>query len=279
MMYQRFSFSFLLLSFLPIASANAASDSAEYELGEEARVYLRNFRGDVKIVPGASDKVRVSYTTVDDRIAVNIQQRTNSLRIRTDYDSANRVENASVNYEIELPRGARAVVNNTAGSISLSGGLARIEFTTVSGDITLADVRGEISLETVSGDIVVRAVSEAELKASTISGRIDIASSTFSGEIYDLESISGDISVTHGGGASYFLRARTNTGSIENSLGHPERIVMLGENTEETVNQFQRYSDSLIAERTTVFGGYKGNASSATVELQTVSGNIVLRSD
>lgn len=268
------------LTFLLTETAGAASNTADFEFDVEegTRVHVRNFAGDINLVPGTSDKVRVRYTTEDDRINVYTLQGINFIRVRTDSESAQLTGNVPVHFEIEVPPASHVIVNNTAGNVNSVGEIERVELTTVSGAIELVDAAGEFALKTVSGNISINNISKAELTAETISGNINIVSSDFSGESYEMKTISGDISFLQGESASYILEAVTTTGSIENRLGNVEHQDFSGE-FRPSPNEFLRYANSLVSEQTVVFGGYNGNFQSSRVHMQTVSGKILLAKD
>ncbi len=257
--------------------AASKTENFEFDVEAETRVHIRNFAGDIRLVPGALDKVRVRYTTEDDRIEVYKTQGINWVRVRTDFESAQLAENAPVYFEIEVPPTSRLIVNNTAGDIISEGKIGRVGLTTVSGDIRLDDGSGEVALKTVSGNISVTNIREAELTAETISGNISISSSDFSGESYELQSISGDINFLQGQNASYFLEAVTTTGGIVNRLGNVERTDSADE-IDTFINQFFRNANSVMSQ-TTVFGGFNGNFQSSRVKMLTVSGQILLEKE
>jgi len=141
--------------------------------------------------------------------------------------------NASVTYEVDVPRSMNLDLDNTNGGIDVSDirGSHRIE--TTNGRITLARCAGDIEAGTTNGSIRAELLDVTPGKAmslSTTNGRISLsAPPTFSAHV-DASTTNGSIntelpiSTTHAGrrslrgninGGGPELRLRTTNGSIE----------------------------------------------------------------
>jgi hypothetical protein len=160
----------------------------------------------------------------------------------------------SVTYEIAAPTGTSVSIHNLSGDVTIknisgevaidvaSGDIgisqaARIGLVkTLSGDLTLTDIKSTSTLEagTMSGDVRVERVQAPRISVNTISGDViatevtaDSASlKTTSGSVgytgtlsrtgkYDLQSHSGNVTVTVIGNTGFDLTARTFSGRVQ----------------------------------------------------------------
>ncbi len=270
----------LCAALLPVDIANAAPafETREFAVGGSPTLQLRNFVGDVRIRTGASDRIRLIIASSDDRIQVLTEQRIYFINVSVDYGELELSEENPVDFEIEIPPQCRVLVNNTMGSVSVSGVTGKIGLTTVGADISLVDSSGDIALRSVGGDISIRDIYDAELKAESISGLIDFQAETISGSAFSFENISGNINLTHGRDASYMMSASSTTGFIENRL---QGITFLEDLVPSTPdgevdfsNRFYGIDRRPFASGVRTLGGYNGEFTSTKIEAKTISGNI-----
>jgi hypothetical protein len=130
-----------------------------------------------------------------------------------------------VDVELEVPRGARLVIETISGELTAEGLRGEQRCTTTSGDLYLDDAGGTMRIETVSGDAVIRAERPVSARVQAISGdlaltapRIDaLRAQTVSGDIelegelahggeFRVETVSGDVSIGLVGDASIEVR-------------------------------------------------------------------------
>jgi DUF4097 and DUF4098 domain-containing protein YvlB len=96
-----------------------------------------------------------------------------------------------VDVELEVPRGARLVMETVSGDVTAEGLRGEMRCTTTSGDLYLDDAGGRLRLETVSGDAVIRARGSVNARVQSISGDLALAAPRI--EALRLQSVSGDI--------------------------------------------------------------------------------------
>jgi DUF4097 and DUF4098 domain-containing protein YvlB len=134
-----------------------------------------------------------------------------------------------VDYEIEVPAGARLELNSSSGDVSVAGHGGSIQVNSSSGDVVIDEASGPIVVRTSSGDIRltgttgevtvatssgdVRATGLARLReASTSSGRL-----TLEGIFTDAASIrasSGDVTLRFAPESAVRIEATTTSGDI-----------------------------------------------------------------
>ncbi|MGW7354220.1 DUF4097 family beta strand repeat-containing protein [Streptomyces sp. NPDC054784] len=107
------------------------------------------------------------------------------------------------------PHSSLAVVSQSTDA-TVYGGLDRMEFRSVSGDLDADGVR-ELRADTTSGDIRADRVTE-EINAQTVSG--DIAVGLYDGRRAALGTTSGDITVQATNGADGHVSARSVSGDV-----------------------------------------------------------------
>lgn len=112
--------------------------------------------------------------------------------------------------DIAVPPGTDLVFRGKSSDLTVTGPLAALDASTVSGDIR-AGVLGDAVVRTVSGDVEIDAVSR-RLDASTTSGDIEVGS--YSGEQAMLNAVSGDVNLAATQSAAGPLSARTVSGDI-----------------------------------------------------------------
>jgi DUF4097 and DUF4098 domain-containing protein YvlB len=98
-----------------------------------------------------------------------------------------------VDVELEIPRGARLVIETISGDITAEGLHGEQRVNTTSGDLYLEDAGGTLRIETVSGDIVIRCQRAISARLQAISG--DLALSAPRIEMLRAQTVSGDIEV------------------------------------------------------------------------------------
>jgi DUF4097 and DUF4098 domain-containing protein YvlB len=149
--------------------------SGTYKIDAEGAVDLTQTSGDVRVVTGRGNEVRLQAVKrvrhrdageakrLLDAIRVEVTQVGGRIQIRTVYPrTSHRGFNGSVDYTLTVPQRAHVSVK------------------TISGDLSVTDVRGEVRVEAVSGNIEVIATPNLAL-AKTVSGNVtarDIAATT-----------------------------------------------------------------------------------------------------
>ena len=112
------------------------------------------------------------------------------------------------NYDVQVPRGARLILEAVSGDVSARGSQGEIEATSVSGDVEVFDGARAVSVESVSGSAHAANVN-GSLHAETVSG--DLRAETVSGDV-QASSVSGTIRLS--GIQSRDVRTETVSGDI-----------------------------------------------------------------
>ncbi len=86
--------------------------------------------------------------------------------------------------------------NSISGDVSMTAVAGNVEAKSVSGDVTLEGQGNAYELATVSGDVRLTGLVLDKLEAATVSGEIRIQIGLSATAVVDLESVSGDITLT-----------------------------------------------------------------------------------
>jgi len=110
---------------------------------------------------------------------------------------------------------------------------ARIQVSTVSGEISLDNVGDEIDADSVSGDMRVRAPTLSRARFKTTNGSLQLTSALSRDARVDVESINGDQSLTFDGSVDAEIDIDTFNGRIDNCFGpKPKKKHEYGPGTE-----------------------------------------------
>jgi len=96
-------------------------------------------------------------------------------------------------YDVQVPRGARLILEAVSGDVTARGSQGEIEATSVSGDVEVSDGVREVSVESVSGSAHAANIN-GNLRAETVSG--DLRAETVSGNV-EANSVSGTIRLSN----------------------------------------------------------------------------------
>jgi DUF4097 and DUF4098 domain-containing protein YvlB len=105
-----------------------------------------------------------------------------------------------------------AVVNGT-------GGNARVEVESVSGDVTVRGVDGELEAQSVSGNVELDLGTATRLQLETVSGNLKASLTLADAARFDAESVSGDVDVRFAKPVNGEFEFETFSGNIENCFG------------------------------------------------------------
>ena len=105
-----------------------------------------------------------------------------------------------------------AVVNGT-------GGNARVEVESVSGDVTVRGVDGELEAQSVSGNVELDLGTATRLQLETVSGNLKASLTLAADARFDAESVSGDVDVRFAKPVNGEFEFETFSGNIENCFG------------------------------------------------------------
>jgi len=195
-------------------------------LGRSGRLELRSYSGNVEVVGGSGDDVKITATKIThassesaaraalSAMAIDVNERPGGVSIQAQ-PTRGRSISVDVNYVISVPAGAS------------------LELTTYSGDVTVRNMAGDIRLKSYSGDVVVRDGKPTDIDIDCTSGDVSLEQiegervqvHSLSGDIvykgklsktgrYELRTNSGDVQVITDGGASFEVEARTFSGDV-----------------------------------------------------------------
>ncbi len=111
-------------------------------------------------------------------------------------------------YDVQVPRGARLILEAVSGDVTARGSQGEIDATSVSGDVEVSDGARSVSVESVSGSAHASNVN-GNLRIETVSG--DLRAETVSGNV-EASSVSGTIRLS--GIQSRDVRTETVSGDI-----------------------------------------------------------------
>jgi len=172
--------------------------------------------------------------------------------------------------------GGSVQVESVNGSISVSGNAKGLELQTVNGSIEVAAGAGQSKVEAVNGNVTLKGVG-GDVEASTVNGRLSVDGGAFSrghfetvaGQVavhcelsknarLEIESVSGPVELSLPASVSARFEVSTFSGEVKNEL---------------SADQAKRSSRYTTEQELSFETGSAG----ATVEIQTLSGDVTLR--
>ena len=195
-----FSTAFLLLTSL--ATGVAAQDfQKSYRLTAGGQINISTVSGDVDVAGYDGDQIIVNGFKEGrdiDMVEVEDLSGANLVDIRAKYPRNCRRCDASIRFEVKVPRSTRYVfdsISSASGNIKVTGVTGELKVNTASGDVLVSNVAGEIKASTASGEMSVREIA-GTVNASTASGNVDVEIERLEGaESMKFSSASGDVNV------------------------------------------------------------------------------------
>jgi hypothetical protein len=186
-----------------LASAAAAQDfQKSYQPGANGQIRIGNISGDVEVTAYNGSAVTVTaFKEGRDRDRVDIEDRSSATRVdvRVRYPEHCRRCDASVRFEVQVPRGVRFDfdgISSVSGNVSVRGVSGSLRASSVSGTVRIEDVTGEVSASSVSGnvDVEINKLEGADdMRFSSVSGNVNVRMpSTLDAEVH-LSSLSGSL--------------------------------------------------------------------------------------
>jgi Domain of unknown function (DUF5668) len=173
-------------------------DVSPKEVASEARVTVRNDRGNISVRSSDDAEVHISgkknvkawneteAKRVADPISVEMVKNGNGYEIHpTGVPSGD--SRVSLDLEISVPKKTQVTIRNEKGDVSLSDIDAPVTINSISGDIEVRDTGGDVSIDSKKGDVKV-SDTKGNVKISGHGGQVDVISATGSftldGEFY-----------------------------------------------------------------------------------------------
>jgi len=180
----------------PATPISGTSYSKSFKLPADGQISLTSMSGPIKVTTYDGDTVEFTATrgdgsniSMDDAIEMKLTDNAFSAKNRGG-------RNASVGYQIKIPRKMGAInLNTVSGSIKIEGMEGNIKIKSTSGEVSLADIVGSIDLETISGDqsVTFKNPPTGDSKFKSISGDISLKFLTEPDVKVAAHTVTGDI--------------------------------------------------------------------------------------
>ena len=214
----------LALCALAAAGAAAQDFQRSYNLGEGGSVEIANVSGDINLTGYDGTSVVVSaYKEGRDRDMVEVvdESTQGSVRLRAEYPHDCRNCNASLRFEVRVPRSSNISfdkISTASGNVKAEGFSGRIHLSTASGDVTVRGVGGEIKAASASGSVRVSDTT-GTVNASTASGDVEVELNRVEGPgDMRFSSASGDVHVRLPSNIDARVSMSTVSGDIETNF-------------------------------------------------------------
>ena len=199
--------------------------SGVYKIDGEGAVDLTQIAGDVRVVTGRGNEIRIEavkrvrHRDADEAkrllsaLRVEVTQVGNRIEVRTVYPRTRRDRdwNGSVDYTVTVPESAAVSAKTVSGDVSVAGVRGEVRAETVSGDVGVTATPNLALAKTVSGDVHARDIAGSMLTLSTVSGTV--IATDLKVRTLDAGSVSGDLQL--GDMQVERLTAKTLSGDVE----------------------------------------------------------------
>jgi hypothetical protein len=195
-------------------------------LGRNGRLELRSYSGDVEIVGGAGDEVKITATKIAHgsseatarasmtAMAIEVNERPGAVSIQAQ-PTRGRSISVDVNYIISVPAGTSLDLTTYSGDVTTRNMTGDVRLKTYSGDVVVRDGKPtDIEIDCTSGDVSLEQVDSERVQVHALSGDIVYKGKLSKTGRYELRTNSGDVQVVTDGGASFELEARTFSGDV-----------------------------------------------------------------
>lgn len=243
----------------------------------EVSLTVTEGRGEVstRFVPRSRERRQWPRSAVDYRVTAPPQTRVRVKSISGDIQVSRMNGDLSletVSGDLKVDSGGRlSLAKTVSGDVVISGVTAEepLVISSMSGSVTLKSLKARyVDVNSVSGDIVIRDASCERAELQTLSGNVEYAGQIMKNGRYDLKAHSGDIRIAVRGDIGFDVDANSFSGEIKSELPIKNEV----QNEQEDV-----YAGGVrvhMPKRAAFRGTYKDG--SATIELTTFSGNIVI---
>ncbi len=221
-----------------VACTTFAADTQKefrYNVGNGATLNVVNEFGTVTVRPSSSRQVVIGATAHSGKVEIDSSQTFNRIEARSHVLGNPSEDEATVDYDIQVPPDVLLTVHNAGGPIrvdkvrgdmTLEGDTspitvqdssnAHMHIRTVAGPVTLSNIsNGHVEVTSVSGDVLMTSVSGPKVAVNTTKGNILYTGDVAGGGNYSFNTHSGDIDVALPPSASVDLSARSVTGSVQ----------------------------------------------------------------
>jgi len=158
---------------------------------EVTNVVINNHSGSVNVVGWNKDKITITGELDEQAEKLIFEQKGAQIRIKVEYDNIDSWTSQGSELTIFMPKNIRMNFSSVSSNLTLENLHGGIEAATVSGDILASEASDNIELSSISGKIVSNNLS-GKISLSAISGDIDDKNST--GRL-QLQAVSGEVEV------------------------------------------------------------------------------------
>ncbi len=234
-----------------------AQISSRYGAGTRERG--RNIRSsvDYRVTAPAQTRIRVKSISGD----IQVSRMKGDLSLET------------ISGNIRIDAGGRVSLAKTmSGDVNISGVTAEepLVVSSMSGTVTLRSLKARyLDINSVSGDVLVKDVACERAELQTLSGNVEYAGRLVKNGRYELKAHSGDIRLALAGDIGFDVEANSFSGKIRSDFPIKNRAEQ-----DEGGDVYAGGVHVRLPRRAIFRGTYKDG--SATIELTTFSGNIVI---
>ncbi len=191
-----------------------------FGVGAQPRLSVRNVAGRVEVragEPGTIDLHAVKHGRPEamENTRVEMEQHGDHLSVVTRAaDTAcagGRHSLCAVDYTITVPTGCEVEVHAVSAAVQIRDTQAPVSLETVSGAIEVFGVAGDCRVKTVSGSATIGEIA-GTLRGQSVSGALEINRAAL--RIFDLQTVSGDITVDTPLATGQRYRAHTVSGDL-----------------------------------------------------------------
>lgn len=200
-------------------SGSAEDFVREYEAKDDNSIRIKNASGDVIVRGTEGNRIRVrGIKEGRDREQVEVKDDSNDDGVDLGVKYNCRNCNASIRFEVEVPRGMRLrydEISTASGNVSVSDITGRLGASSASGDVKIEDVRGTVEADSASGNVTVEDVA-GEVSAETASGNVAVRIKQLTGDgDMRYSSASGNVEVTMPADINADVKLSTMSGSVK----------------------------------------------------------------
>lgn len=205
----------------------------EGELDELAEGLRFESHGDVTVIEVLMPGQDVNWGDASDlTIYVPRQSRVSVEAVSADIEVdgvAGGLKLRTISGEIDVDGSQKRIhLNTVSGEIEVKNSNGSLNAKSASGEITVQDHIGEVDVESLSGDVYVEATNVSRLRASTVSGELEVDVTFSKNVIADLSSVSGSVSLKVASPQDFVLKASSNSGGIDNDLSKDKIVEQYG---------------------------------------------------
>jgi hypothetical protein len=215
----------LFLIAIASVSVSAQEFQKSYSVGAGSRISVRNVSGDVIVTGYDGGTVQVKgFKEGEDRDLVQVEDLSgpNSVDVRVKYpENCNRC-NASVRFEVQVPRSVSyefEQLSSASGDITVKSVTGNVRVKTASGDTDIDGVDGSTNVSVASGDITIKNAA-GPVTAKSASGDVDVEIVRLEGnDAMEFSSASGDVKVVMPANLDADVDMSTLSGELKTDFG------------------------------------------------------------